>query len=167
MKKNFKLAFVVLAAICFGQQAKAQATATVNITLTDAMSITLNTSTVDIAYTTAAHYAGEHKKSMPGHFTVVSNKPYDVNVKINGNFSPILDLGELDLTVAVTSAAPAGSTQTPAVLEEVGTNKLLIDAAPASIGALYDVDYIIPRATELLNKTGPFSSTVTYTVSAN
>ncbi|MDR2275222.1 MAG: hypothetical protein LBF27_30200 [Sphingobacterium sp.] len=171
MKKNFKLAFVVLAAICMGQQVKAQvhdAQANVNIILTDAMSITLNTSDVNIEYATAADYGGPKTKSMPNHFKVISNKTYDVQVEIDNQFSPALNLSNLGLTVRVASSTPTGGGLTDAILTTISTPQALVTGAPASVGTLYNVDYIIPEATELLDKTaGTYSSTVTYRISAN
>lgn len=170
MKKIFKAAFVVLAAICFGQQVKAQVSAdsqpvTVNINLTDAISIDLGASpTVDFNYATAADYAAAKTVTKAAHFTVVSNQVYDIDVQVDGDFNPVLDLAALGLTVAVNSATPTGGSPANAILSAVNDPQPLITGAPASTGTVYTIDYTIPDASELITKAaGTYTTTVTYT----
>ncbi len=178
MKKNFKLAFVVLAAICFGQQVKAQATATVNIDLTDpVLSITLGggTETVDFKYTTAAEYLAPKTDPKTGHLIVVSNKAYDVAVKATRNFKsantsnttqlPALNI--VKLTVSSTSLTTNGASSTPVFLTDA--NQPIITGGDATIGGVYDVTYEIPIAGASTLITLPlekYDTTVVYTATS-
>ncbi|MCS4227999.1 hypothetical protein [Sphingobacterium sp. BIGb0165] len=170
MKKNLLIVFIAVAAICFGFQAKAQnpsATSgpvTVNINLTDAISITLGAApTVNFNYTTAADYAGAKTVEKASHFTVVSNKPYDLTVTAGGAFTPAggpaLDI----VTVTVPAATANGGT--PVANVPLSTSPAaLVNNSTASTGAVYTVDYTISNPASLLNLAGStYSTTVTYT----
>jgi len=185
MKKNFKLAFVVLAAICFGQQAKAQLTATttgsakVNIVLADALSITMGaTPDVTFTYNQTSDYAGAKSESKPAHFTVISNRNYDVTVsatalspapaKSSVN-SPNINVDDILAAVKVKVLNPVaiehGTPFTVALATSYtgNTGKLATNAA-ASTTTVFDIEYSIPDATPLFNvAAGTYSTTVKYT----
>jgi hypothetical protein len=171
MKKNLFIPLIALAAICFGNQAKAQvkpaATSqpvTVNINLTDAISITLGaTPTVNFTYTTAADYTASKTVEKAGHFTVVSNKPYNLTVVATGAFTPS---GGPDLNI-VTVNVPSGSANGGSPVANVPlstTAASLVTNSTASTGASYTVDYTISNPASLLNLgASAYSTTVTYT----
>jgi len=171
MKKNLLIILFVAVAICFGHQAKAQvkptATSqpvTVNINLTDAISITLGaTPTVNFTYTTAADYTASKTVEKAGHFTVVSNKPYNLTVAATGAFTPA---GGPDLDI-VTVTVPAASANggTPVANVPLSTTAAsLVTGSTASTGASYTVDYTIANPASLLNLgASSYSTTVTYT----
>jgi len=178
MKKNFKLAFVVLAAICFGQQAKAQATATANLSiqLADVMSLTLQDDQVSFVYNNATDYANTNMAvDKLSHLTVVSTKNFDITVKASqltsgGTTLPATALAAVKVSVA-NSTTPNG---TIATVPLAVTDGLLIDAASATATSTYDIKYAIPNATPLLKTSGntdsapgTYTSTVTYTIAAN
>lgn len=171
MKKNLLIVFIAVAAICFGYQAKAQvkptATSqpvTVNINLTDAISITLGADpTVNFDYLIASDYAGSKKVTKANHFTVVSNKPYNLTVTATGTFQPAggpnLDI----VTVNVPASTANGGTPVPNVPLST-TAAPLVNGSTASTGAVYTVDYTISNPASLLNLAGStYSTTVTYT----
>lgn len=169
MKKNLFIPLIAFAAICFGNQAKAQVTATsqpvtVNINLTDAISITLGaTPTVNFTYTTAADYTASKTVEKAGHFTVVSNKPYNLTVAATAAFTPAggpaLDI----VTVNVPSASANGGTPEANVPLST-TPAALVSGSTATTGASYTVDYTITDPSSLLNLgASAYSTTVTYT----
>ncbi|MDR6733690.1 MULTISPECIES: hypothetical protein [unclassified Sphingobacterium] len=169
MKKNLFIPLTALVAICFGNQAKAQVTATsqpvtVNINLTDAISITLGaTPTVNFTYTTAADYTASKTIEKAGHFTVVSNKPYNLTVAATAAFTPAggpaLDI----VTVNVPSASANGGTPEANVPLST-TPAALVNGSTATTGASYTVDYTIADPASLLNLgASAYSTTVTYT----
>ncbi|WP_286754031.1 MULTISPECIES: hypothetical protein [Sphingobacterium] len=169
MKKNLFIPLIALAALCFGNQAKAQVTATsqpvtVNINLTDAISITLGaTPTVNFTYTTAADYTASKTVEKAGHFTVVSNKPYNLTVAATAAFTPA---GGPALNI-VTVNVPSGSANGGSPVANVPlstTAASLVTNSTASTGASYTVDYTIANPASLLNLgASAYSTTVTYT----
>lgn len=168
MKKNLLIVFIAVAAICFGFQAKAQtatsAAVTVNINLTDAISITLGADPiVNFDYTTAADYAASKTVTKANHFTVVSNKPYDLTVTAGGAFTPAGGPALNIVTVTVPTATANGGT--PVANVPLSTTAApLVNGSTASTGAIYTVDYTISNPAPLLNLAGStYSTTVTYT----
>ncbi|MGE8428830.1 MAG: hypothetical protein ACN6O7_13175 [Sphingobacterium sp.] len=169
MKKNLFIPLIALAAICFGNQAKAQVTATsqpvtVNINLTDAISITLGASpTVNFAYTSAADYTASKTVEKVGHFTVVSNKPYNLTVAATAAFTPAGGPALNIVTVTVPAASANGGTPVANVPLST-TAASLVTNSTASTGASYTVDYTIANPASLLNLgASAYSTTVTYT----
>ncbi|WP_312742732.1 hypothetical protein [Sphingobacterium multivorum] len=169
MKKNLFIPLIALAAICFGNQAKAQVTATsqpvtVNINLTDAISITLGASpTVNFTYTTAADYTASKTVEKAGHFTVVSNKPYNLTVAATAAFTPAGGPALNIVTVTVPAASANGGTPVANVPLST-TAASLVTNSTASTGASYTVDYTIANPASLLNLgASAYSTTVTYT----
>lgn len=168
MKKNFKLAFVVLAAICFGQQVKAQTTgeATINIDLTkDIISLKMEASpVVNFVYESEEDYKTLQTQPKPGHFTVFSNKSYTIAVNANDEFSsagvtehPALSV----IAVAVTN--PAGHSPVTALTLDPQT---LVNSSPATIGQSFDVNYSISEENSKTLVSLPqkiYTTTVTYT----
>lgn len=171
MKKNLFIVFITVASICFGHQAKAQvkptATSgpvTVNINLTDAISITLGADpTVNFDYLTAADYAASKTVTKASHFTVISNKPYNLSVTAMGTFQPAGG-PDLDIvTVNVPASTANGGTPVPNVPLST-TASALVNGSTASKGAIYTVEYTISDPASLLNLTGStYNTTVTYT----
>ncbi|WP_343567306.1 hypothetical protein [Sphingobacterium sp.] len=169
MKKNLFIPLIALAAICFGNQAKAQVAATsqpvtVNINLTDAISITLGaTPTVNFTYTTAADYTASKTVEKAGHFTVVSNKPYNLTVAATAAFTPAGGPALNIVTVTVPAASANGGTPVANVPLST-TAASLVTNSTASTGASYTVDYTIANPASLLNLgASAYSTTVTYT----
>ncbi|GAA0884324.1 hypothetical protein K2F45_01540 [Sphingobacterium siyangense] len=170
MKKTLLIALFIAVAVCFGQLAKAQnpsATSqpvTVNINLTDAISITLGAApTVNFNYTTAADYAGAKTVEKAAHFTVVSNKPYDLTVAATAAFAPAGGPALNVVTVTVPAATANGGTPVNNVPLST-TAAPLVNNSTATTGATYTVDYTISNPASLLNlAASAYSTTVTYT----
>src|SRR5690606_35396208 len=118
MRRNLLIALFTFAAICVGQVTFAQGGSdvttpvTVNINLTDAISITLGADpTVDFNYLTAVDYTQEQTVEKPSHFTVVSNRGYNLAVSATQDFTPTgPDLGIVSVSVDDASATANGGT---------------------------------------------------------
>src|SRR5690606_9333668 len=134
----------------YAQLSATSAAVTVNINLTDALSITLGASpTVDFDYNLATDYTQAKTVEKAGHFTVVSNREYDLSVKAEAPCStggP--SLGIVSVEVNPTHAPQNGGTVNQNVPLSETASPLLTGANP-SLGAVYQVDYTIDDATEL------------------
>lgn len=170
MKKITILSLLVIGAIGISQKANAQTDVTgpvtVNIDLTaEVISIDLGADpTVNFVYATAADYTESKTVTKEGHFTVISNLPYDITVAAQGEFvSPSEDDLPLDLvTVSVDPATANGGTLTDAPLALAETP--LVGEAEASTSAVYNVDYTIDNPAPLLDLAREvYTTTVTYT----
>jgi hypothetical protein len=170
MKKFLLLSIIACALLVSSiQQAKAQETdatspVTVNITLSDAISIDLSgvsPSSVDFIYANAADYAGSKTVLKPGQLTVVSNKPYNISVAATGSFtgSGAETLG-LDI-VSVTVVSPASGTPAASVL----TGGTILTNAAATTTQAFDLSYTIADPSSLIAvPAGTYSNaTVIYT----
>jgi 16S rRNA A1518/A1519 N6-dimethyltransferase RsmA/KsgA/DIM1 with predicted DNA glycosylase/AP lyase activity len=170
MKKLLLLSITACALLVSSvQQAKAQATdvtsaVTVNITLSDAISIDLSgvtPSTVNFVYANAADYAASKTVLKPGQLTVVSNKPYNISVAATGSFTgsgtETLALG----IVSVAVVSPASGTPTARAL----TGGIILANAAATTTQAFDVSYTIADASSLIAvPAGTYSNaTVIYT----
>ncbi len=167
MKNKVLTGLFIFAAVCLGQRSYAQTATsgpvTVNINLTDAISITLGADpTVNFNYMEAADYTEVQTVEKTGHFTVVSNQEYNLTVQAVTAFSPAgpaLDI----VTVSVDPGTLNGGTPVPNVPLNTEPAPLLNGADP-STGALYTVNYEIADATTLLGLPDPtYTTTVTYT----
>lgn len=168
MKRNLFL-FAALLAACtlFNLEANAQDNRTISvpvtITLTDAFSITLNNApgAVAFAYGNAASYAASQSVTKTNHFTIISNKAYNVGVTASA-FTPALGLDIVQVNIDPATTPPAGTTYSTVPL----TGGTLITAGPATTGTSYNVIYSIPNAATLVGKqtTTPYTTNVTYTI---
>ncbi|NQD72491.1 hypothetical protein HP439_17320 [Sphingobacterium shayense] len=170
MKRNLLIALFTFAAVCFGQIAYAQVEATtsdvtVNINLTDAISITLGPDPiVDFNYVDADDYSQEQIVNKPNHFTVISNQEYNLSVQATTEFTPTgpaLDI----VTVSVDPASVTANGGT--AIENVPLNlspEPLLNTANPSTSAVYQINYEIADPTPLLGlAAGTYTATVTYT----
>lgn len=139
-----------------------------SIVLSDAFSITLGpTPDVVFTYATPADYAGSKTVSKLGHFTVVSNKVYNVAVAATGQFTVLgnttpVPLNVVQVSIDATTPTTGATYGTPALTT---TNQALVTGATPSVGAAYNVNYTIPTAAPLLGKVpGTYATNVIYTV---
>ncbi len=176
MKKLSFLAAIATLTLFVGiQSAKAQlsdVTASLNlsITLNDVIAIDLSASPdVSFTYTTAADYAGSKTVSKTAHFTVISTQSYDITVTAGGAFSvnagnstPV-PLNVVNIAVNRTGMlSGVGGTDAPAALST--SPQALVSAASPSIGAIYNVNYTIPSAANLVGKVADtYTTTLVYT----
>lgn len=172
MKNKLTLTLLVLAAICFGQQAKAQVK--FDVTTPVILSIDLSASVISIelgatpavnfVYATAADYASAKTIQKPGHLTVISNKAYDLAVKAETEFASTSseNLPLSLVTVSVDAATANGGTLNSRSLTMA--NQTLVTSADPSTTAVFDVDYSIPDASQLIALAKEvYTTTVVYT----
>lgn len=169
MKKNLLTFLCAVAIVCCAQHLQAQESATsapvtVNINMTDAISITLGADpTVNFNYTTATDYTASKTVEKTNHFTVVSNKPYDLSVAAAAGFTPAGGPNLNIVTVTVPPSTANGGTPVANVALST-TAAALVNNSTASTGATYTVDYTIANPASLLNLAGSaYTTTVTYT----
>lgn len=181
MKNKLTLAILFLVAICIGQQAKAQ-TPIADVTATDPVTVNIDLTTpvlsiklgadptVNFKYTTADEYTKDKEEKKTGHFTVISNTPYDIAVKALGEFTSTSS-GNLPLslvTVNIDAATANGGTLTGPQALVINSEQTLATEASPSIGAVYNVNYSIPDASTLITLANEiYTTTVIYTVTQN
>lgn len=161
----------MLLMLCAGQKTIAQPSdvtdpVNVSIDLTAAViSIDLGTDPdVAFVYADAEDYANEQTETMLGHFTVVSNQPYEIAVAANTEFtSPSSD--EVPLSIVDVSVDPGTANGgTLATIPLSTTPGILVTGADPSTGAVYNVDYTIADAAPLVGLSAEvYTTSVTYT----
>lgn len=173
--RKLSLLLFVLAAIGYGQKANAQSnsvvsddiTVTIDLT-TPVLSINLGSTEVEFDYLTVADYNHISGKvvSMPAHFTVVSNRKFNVDVKAKGPFEAsgtgtlALDVVEVELAASTTIG---GTNEGYKPLAE--TDARLLSDATASNNAVFDVNYRIPDSAPLiLAAPEVYTTDIVYTV---
>ena len=152
------------------------ATTTVNITLSDVISIDTGSTAignnVDFVYTTAADYNSDQTVTKANSLKVTSTKNFNVKVKAGGsNFvsgSNSIPVNVLTIKAAA-SAGTMGGTKTAVVLSTVDQN--LVTNAPLGSALTLNLDYLIPASksssADILGKpAGTYTQTVTYTATA-
>jgi hypothetical protein len=171
MKKFLLLSITACALLVFSvQQAKAQkptdftSAVTVNITLSDVISIDLSGTTpgtVNFVYANASDYAGSKTVLKEGQLTVVSNKPYNISVAATGSFagSGTETLGLDIVSVAVVSSTSGTVSASPLTGGNILTN------ANATTTQAFDLSYTIADPSSLIAMpAGTYSNaTVIYT----
>lgn len=165
--KNFSIwSLLMLLTVCAGPKAFGQTDpVNVNIDLTaSVISIDLGTAPdVTFVYATAEDYTTEQVENKPGHFTVVSNQPYDISLVANTEFtspsSEEIPLGIVN--VSVVDATNGGTLNTvPLSL----TGGVLVESATPSTNAVYNINYTIADAAPLVGLPAEvYNTTVTYT----
>ena len=182
MKKSFVITALSFAAIVLGtdtvqaQVTTATAQTTVNITLSDVISIddgsVAGGGTVAFNYATAADYNSEKTFAQANALKVTSTKNFTVKVKAGGaNFvhgTTATNLIPVDvLTIKASAAAGTmGGTKSAVVLS--AADQTLVTNAPLGSALTLNLDYTIPAAqsssAKILGKpAGTYTQTVTYT----
>jgi len=173
MKKTLLIIAALLAAFTlFNMKANAQ-TVTGNvplsIVLSDAFSITLGPNPgVVFTYASAADYVASQTVTKASHFSVISNKPYSINVKATAEFNTFaanttpVSLGIVQISVDPSTAA-TGATYSNANLTT--TSQIIAAAAAPTIGTAYNIDYTIANGAGLINKAaGTYATNIVYTI---
>ncbi|MBD8084651.1 peptidoglycan-binding protein LysM [Chryseobacterium caseinilyticum] len=180
MTKQIVISALTFGAIILGtnsvQAQNTTATTTVNITLSDVISIdngsTAIGNNVDFVYTTAADYNSDQTVTKANSLKVTSTKNFNVKVKAGGsNFisgSNSIPVNVLTIKAAA-SAGTMGGTKTAVVLSTVDQN--LVTNAPLGSSLTLNLDYLIPASksssADILGKpAGTYTQTVTYTATA-
>lgn len=179
MKKQLIIATLALGAIVFGTdnvQAQAVATTTVNIILSDVISIDsgsiANGGLVEFNYNTAEDYnMGLGAVNVENSLIVTSTKNFDIKVKADGpNFTDGTNNIPVDvLTIKAATGGSMAGTQNLIVLSD--TDQVLIANAPLGSALSLNLSYDIPAAksssSDILGKpAGTYVQTVTYTATA-
>lgn len=171
MKKKLLFTLLVLAAVCIGQEAKAQISSdptgpvTLTITLEDAIHISLvGSSDVSFLYSTGTDYAGSKTVTRPNHLKVMSSKNYEITVKAATEFtSATAPDGTLPLNLVSISAAAAPASGTSPVALSL-QDQTVVTSATATASTLFNVNYIISDASSLIVlPKEDYITTVTYT----
>ncbi len=179
MKKSFITAALTFGAIVFGITVQAQnttATTTVNITLSDVISIDSGSSatggTVAFNYATAEAYNTAQTVAQANALKVTSTKAFNVKVKAGAanfvNGTNLIPVNVLTIKAAA-AAGTMGGTKNVVVLSEA--DQTLVANAPLGSALILNLDYTIPAAEssspKILGKpAGTYTQTVIYTATA-
>ncbi|MBD8084584.1 peptidoglycan-binding protein LysM [Chryseobacterium caseinilyticum] len=180
MTKQILRSALTFGAIILGintlQAQNTTATTTVNITLSDVISIDTGSTaignTVDFNYVTAADYNSDQTINKANSLKVTSTKNFNVKVKAGGanfiNGTNTIPVNVLTIKAAA-SAGTMGGTKTAVVLSE--TDQTLVSNAPLGSALTLNLDYLIPASksssADILGKpAGTYTQTVTYTATA-
>lgn len=181
MKSKIIIAALALGAIAFGtihaQAQNATATTTVNINLSDVISIDAGSvaigGLVEFNYVTAADYNTVSNAVVPNSLIVTSTKSFDIDVKANGaNFENGSNLIPVDvLTIKPVTGGTTTMTGTRANVVLSTTDQKLIEGADLGSAVVLELDYEIPAtessSAKILGKpAGTYTQTVTYTATA-
>ena len=183
MKKQIITATFALGAIVFGtnnvqaQNTTDDATATVNITLEDVISIDVASGTEDVnfSYPTAASYNADQTVSKAGSLVVTSTKAFDIKVKADKATFDHESVATATIPVDVLTIKPVTGGSMGGTLTEVTLStddQTLVTGAPLGSAVDLNLDYFIPFAksssSDILGKpSGKYTTTVTYTATAN
>jgi hypothetical protein len=174
MKKISYLVF--LGALLFGSTVYAQTTdqATLQITLQQVQSITVNAAQkiVTLTYASANDYQNGVSEAESDHLSIDSNADFDVQVNASGDLtdgsSNTLAANTITLLASDGSTGTAsGTTPFPSVTLST-TKQALINKGDAGFGKTFNVDYTAAGNGTYLNKPlGTYSTTITYTLTAH
>jgi hypothetical protein len=141
-------------------------TATLTVDVADMGEIAVNNTSVNVNFTTPAHYASGASTEMPAHLTVSKTTAYSVTVRAN---AAVLTSGSNTLPVGILNIGPAtGQTGiTPITLST--TAQKIIDGAAPEIDRSIGLKFSVPASqlSQVLNKpAGDYTVTLTYTLIA-
>ncbi|NID10979.1 hypothetical protein [Fibrivirga algicola] len=175
MKKLDKwIPAVVLTALCSlvgANSAHAQLTsgnAIVTLTLVDVMSLAVSVPAVPLTYGTSDDYVTGTNTTITGQLLVNSNRPYDLKVRAAGDLTS--GIGQSATTIPIgnltVQAMSVGLGTTPAVnLSTV--DQTIASNAPGAMVKLVDIKYSTPANSQDFIKSGIYTSTLTYSISAH
>lgn len=171
MKNLFTFCFLAIAMVSFSKSASAQA-GQFNLSVdleADVFSITMGASPdVSFVYTNAADYTVAKTVSKEAHFTVVSNRPYNVSMTATDNFATTnadIDVLPLSVVSATIDATTLNGGEPATVPLSTTPASPLLAGAFASVGAVHTVNFTIQDPSLLLNHQGAvYNTNVTYTV---
>lgn len=182
MKNQILIVAFALALTSFGiNHASAQnaATATVNITLADVISIDQSASNaaggvVNFNYATAEDYNSDQSVNVPTSLVVTSTTNFDVSVKAGGS-SFLKGSDEIPVNVLTIKPVSGGSTtMTSGTMQNVELStqdQVLVENTNLGSKKVLELEYFIPASKssspDILGKPeGTYTQTVTYTATA-
>lgn len=178
MKKHLKIALITTVGIAGALlSAKstfavtATATSTLNVVLTDVVSITVNpsSSTVSLNFGTSADYLnGVNSGVLADHLTVASTQSFTVTVKSDGdliNGSESIPIADIGVTASAGTGSPVG---TPGSVASLTTSdQSLITSSNPTLESKYSMQYSATGGADFIGLTaGTYAATITYTVTA-
>ncbi|MBO0951155.1 hypothetical protein [Fibrella forsythiae] len=176
MKKLDKMmiAIAALTALCSGfgaTSAQAQLTsgnALVTLTLVDVMAIVVTEPAVALTYGLETDYINGRNVTIPLHLTVSSNRPYDLKVRADGDLTSGLGQSAVKIPIGnvTVQAMSAGLGTTPAVSLST-SDQTFVSNAPGAMAKTVSVKYSTPANSQDFIKTGVYTSTLTYSISAH
>jgi hypothetical protein len=152
------------------QQSAQSSPFNLSIVLQDAIAINLGGSPdVLFTYATATDYANSKTVAKAAHFSVISNRNYDISLaanaafNVNNNNATPVPLSVVNISVNRTGmSGSVGGTDVTATLSQ--SSQSLVTNANASIGSVYNINFVIPTAANLVGKAADtYTTTVTYT----
>lgn len=174
MKSFTKLLLATAVAIALSagvgaSSAQAQLTsgnAIMTLTLTDVMALAVTTPAVPLGFAAITDYQNGVNTDLALQLTVSSNRPYDVKVKAGG-----------DLTAAGGGTIPINKITVQPIPSQTGLgtmsavnlttdDQVIIDNAPGAMAKVIGVRYST-NDTSAFIKSGIYTATVTYSISAN
>jgi len=186
MKKLFIIAAVLITGITANKvsaQDKSTGTTTLNVTLDAVQSIKVNNSTVDLSFTTTADYLNGVNAPQPNHLTFSSTSGFFITATaatdLTGGTGDPIDISTITITPKAGNIGnfPAGAL-TPTNLVKA-TAVTIFTTGPGHLAggtptggttqASLNIDYTAKTKVlgDYLNRTGKFSSLITYTIAPN
>jgi hypothetical protein len=176
MKRLFLCAAVFMAAAVFNevnaQAVSATTQPTLNVTLSDIQSIVVNNADIDLNFTTPSNYSNGVRNTLMNHLTVTSSGKFIVKVKAAGTHltksatatgSPI-PVSTISLTP--TLAGTTFGTSTPTTITALtNADQTLYANTEGTTSSSINVSYKAAGGADYLNRTGSFTTTLTYTIS--
>lgn len=147
--------------------AQSTGNATMNVTLTDVLQLTVNTNAVNLNFATPADYQNGVTSTVNNQLTVTSNRKYDLKIKtsttdlVNGtNVIPVSNIS------VQTSGTGYGTVNTVNALST--TDQTLATAVPESMSKNISLQYSTGANNQaFLKPAGAYTTTLTYTAVAN
>jgi len=179
MKKLFIIAVVLITGITANKvsaQDKSTGTTTLSVTLDAVQSITVNQNAVALNFTTSANYLTGVNAIQANHLTFASTSGFAITAMAGSDLTGTGTTGgPIPISTVKITASP-GSTGTLPVVPSTAEQPLSKDApitvysspsivtAGGTTQANLNINYMASGGTNYLNRTGTFSSTITYTI---
>jgi hypothetical protein len=172
MKKLLIITSVLITAFSVNK-ASAQTTGstTLSVTLTKTQSITVNQTNVGLNFLTSADYLNGVNAAQANHLTFASTSGFSISAKagtdLTGGTGGDIPISTVNITPTTgTIGTSPGGTATAQPLSKT-TAAIIYTSGTASTGgtaqASLNIDYKA-SGTDYLNRTGTFSSVITYTI---
>ncbi|MEZ0542528.1 hypothetical protein [Fibrella arboris] len=176
MKKFNKIiaSVAALAALSSGvgaSSAHAQLTsgnAIVTLTLVDVMALVVSVPAVPLTYGSVTDFIDGRNVTIPLQLLVSSNRPYDLKVRADGDLTS--GLGQSATTIPIgniTVQAMSGGLGTTPAVNLSTSDQTFVSNAPGAMAKTVDMKYSTPANSQDFVKTGIYTATITYSISAH
>jgi len=177
MKKLFIIAAVLITGFTINKASAQTTTGTTDlkVTLNAVQSITVNNPTVGLNFTNSADYLTGVNTTQENHLTFASTSGFSITAKagtdLTGGTGNDIPVSTVTITPSTgTIGNPPGGTPTITASPLSKAAAVTIYSSPSTITsggttqASLDVNYNASGGTNYLNRTGTFTSTITYTI---